>query len=115
MDIVFINGLKIDTVIGIYDWERKIKQEIILDIEMSFDIKKAAKSDNIEDTLDYKSVSKRITSFVQEQRFELVEKLAEAITTIILTEFPVTKVKLKLDKGKALTGASGVGVIIERE
>jgi dihydroneopterin aldolase len=114
MDIVFIKGLKIDTVIGIYDWERKIRQNIILDIEMSFDIKKAAQTDLIEHTLDYKSVSKRLISFVQEVKYELVEKLAEEICNIILNEFPVKKVHLKLDKGKAVTGADAVGVIIER-
>ncbi|SFV67099.1 Dihydroneopterin aldolase [hydrothermal vent metagenome] len=114
MDIVFIKGLKIDTVIGIYDWERKIRQDIILDIEMSFDIKKAGKTDDIKYTLDYKTVAKRLITFVQKSQFELVETLAEKICYIILEEFDVKKVKLKLDKGKALTHADGVGVIIER-
>jgi dihydroneopterin aldolase len=115
MDIVFIKGLKIDTIIGIYDWEREIRQEITLDIKMSFDIAKAAKSDDIIDTLDYKAVSKRIKDFVQNAKYELVETLAEEITKIILTEFNVKKVKLKLDKGKAVTDADGVGVIITRK
>jgi dihydroneopterin aldolase len=114
MDIVFIKGLKIDTVIGIYDWERKIRQNIILDIEMSFDIKKAAQTDLIENTLDYKAVSKRLISFVQEAKYELVEKLAQEICNIILNEFPVKKVRLKLDKGKVVTDSDAVGVIIER-
>jgi dihydroneopterin aldolase len=114
MDIVFINGLKIDTVIGIYDWEKKIRQDIVLDIEMDFDISKAGKSDDIKDTLDYKTIGKRLIDFVQNSKFELVETLAEEICKIILTEFSVSFVKLKLDKGTALRGASGVGVIIER-
>ncbi len=114
MDKVFIKGLKIDTVIGIYDWEKEIKQTVTLDIEMDFDISKAAVTDDIRHTLDYKAVSKRLKSFVGGTTFELVEKLAEEITNIILSEFAVSKVILKLDKGKAVTDASGVGVIITR-
>ncbi len=115
MDIVFIQGLKIDCVIGIYDWERKIRQDITLDIEMGFDIAPAAQTDNIEQTLDYKAVSKRLIDFVRASEFGLVETLAEKITQIILSEFDVTKVKLTLNKGKAVTGANGVGVIIKRK
>jgi dihydroneopterin aldolase len=114
MDIVFIKGLKIDTVIGIYDWEKKIRQDVVLDIEMAFDISKAANSDDIKDTLDYKTIGKRIISFVQQAKFELVETLAEEVCNIITDEFGVKFVKLKLDKGDALRGATGVGVIIER-
>ncbi len=115
MDIVFIENLKIDTVIGIYDWEKQIRQQITLDIEMAFDIKKAAISDDIADTLNYKTVCKRITEFVVKAKFELVEKLAEEIAAIILNEFDINWVKLKLNKNNALTGASGVGIIIIRK
>jgi len=94
MDIVFIQGLKIDTVIGIYDWEREIRQDIVLDIEMSADIKAASETDHIDQTLDYKSVSKRLIEFVSTSEFQLVETLAERITEIILNEFGVEKVKL---------------------
>ncbi len=114
MDTIFLRGLEITTIIGIYDWERETKQIIILDIEMACDIKKAAQSDNIDDTLDYKSVSKRIISFVEESQFYLVEKLAEEITLIILEEFDVPWVKLTLNKKGAIRGASDVGIIIER-
>jgi dihydroneopterin aldolase len=114
MDIVFVEGLKVDTVIGIYDWEKKIRQDIILDIEMSSDIAAAAKTDHIDQALNYKSVCKRVASFVRESKFELVETLAEKICQIILNEFDVHWVKLTLNKGEAITGASGVGVIIER-
>lgn len=114
MDVVFIQGLKIDTVIGVYDWERKIRQDITLDIKMAFDLKAAAKTDHIDQTLDYKAVSKRLIGFVQTSKFVLVETLAEKIAQIILDEFAVSTVKLKLNKGKAVTGAQGVGVIIER-
>jgi len=114
MDTIFLRGLEITTIIGIYDWERETKQIIILDIEMACDIKKAAQSDNIDDTLDYKAVSKRIISFVEESQFYLVEKLAEGITAIILDEFKVPWVRLTLNKKGAIRGASDVGIIIER-
>ena len=114
MDIVFIKGLKVDTVIGIYDWERKIRQEIVLDIEMSADISSAATTDNIEQALNYKDVCRRLSEFVEDSEFLLVESLAEEICQIIINEFNVNWVKLKLDKGEAITGAEGVGVVIER-
>jgi dihydroneopterin aldolase len=114
MDIVFIRELEIETVIGIYDWERKIKQTISLDIDMATDIKKAANSDNIDDTLSYKTVAKRIISFVEESEYELVEALAEKICAIIREEFSVPWVRLVLNKPGAVRGARSVGVIIER-
>jgi len=114
MDIVFIQGLKIDTVIGIYDWEREIRQDIVLDIEMSADIKKASETDHIDQALNYKAVSKRLIEFVKNSEFQLVEPLAEKICEIIIGEFNVEQVKLTLNKGEAVTGADGVGVIIKR-
>ena len=114
MDIIYLRDLRIDTVIGIYDWERKMKQTIILDLEMGTDIRKAAQSDNIEDTLNYKAVAKRLISFVSESEFELVEALAEKIAEIILTEFNVPWVKLSLNKKGAVRDVRDVGVIIER-
>jgi 7,8-dihydroneopterin aldolase/epimerase/oxygenase len=114
MDIVFIHDLKIETVIGIYDWERKIRQTISLDLEMATDISKAAKSDNIDDALSYKTVAKRLIDFVEESEFELVEALAEKICSIVLDEFAVPWVKLTLHKPGAVRGSQSVGVIIER-
>ncbi len=114
MDIVFIQGLKIDTVIGIYDWEREIRQDIVLDIEMSADVKRASETDHIDQALNYKAVSKRLIEFVQASEFQLVETLAERICQIIIEEFGVDQVKLTLNKGEAVTGAQGVGVIIQR-
>ena len=114
MDKVFIQGLKIDTVIGIYDWEREIRQDVTLVLEMAADIKAASLTDHIDQTLDYKSVAKRLIQFVKDSEFQLVETLAEKITEIVLNEFEVEWVKLTLNKGEAVSGASGVGVIIER-
>lgn len=114
MDIIYLSDLCIETVIGIYDWEREIKQTVSLDIEMATDIRKAAASDAIEDTLDYKSVAKRIIAFVEESEFQLVETLAERICEIIINEFNVPWVKLRLNKKGAVRGSRDVGVIIER-
>lgn len=114
MDKVFIEALEVECVIGIYEWERKIRQPVVLDIEMDFDNRKPAASDDIADTLDYKAVSKRLIQFVSESEFGLVERLAEHCCAIVLDEFAVTRVKLKLSKIGAVRGAKAVGVIIER-
>jgi len=114
MDRVFIEDLRIQTVIGVFDWEREITQTISLDLQMAFDIGHAAKSDNIADTLDYKSVSKRLIQFVESSEFQLVEALAEHCAQIVLNEFPVSWLRLKLSKPGAVRGSSAVGVIIER-
>lgn len=114
MDIIFLGGLEIETIIGIYDWERITKQKVILDIEMAFDIGKAAETDDIAYTLDYKTVSKRIVSFVENSEFYLVEKLIVEVANIIRNEFGVSWVKITLNKKGAIRGASDVGIIIER-
>jgi|SRR5690554_2804734 len=114
MDTVFINDLDIETVIGIYDWERKIRQVVRLNIEMSTDVSRAAASDRIEDALDYKSVAKRLIGFVEESRFQLVETLAERCAEIVLNEFPVDWLRLRLDKPGAVRGSKSVGIVIER-
>ncbi len=114
MDIVFLRDLRIETVIGIYDWEREIKQTVVLDLEMAGDVRKAAASERIEDALNYKAVAKRMIQFVGESRFQLVETLAERCAEIILSEFDVPWVRLSVNKIGAVTGARDVGVLIER-
>src|ERR1700752_2372628 len=114
MDHVFIEALRIDTVIGIYDWERRTRQTIALDIEMGFDNTRPAASDAIEDTLDYKAVSKRLIAFVEASSFQLVETLAERCAALIRDEFGVQWLRLKLSKPGAVRGARAVGVVIER-
>lgn len=113
-DRVFIENLTIETVIGIFDWERDIKQAVSLDLEMDYDIRPAAATDQIVDTLDYKAVAKRLIRFVEQSEFQLVETLAERCAEIVLAEFPVRRLKLKLSKPGAVRGSSAVGVIIER-
>lgn len=114
MDTIYIEDLRIDTIIGIYEWERRIRQTVRLDIDMDFDIRAAAADDDVAQTLDYKSVAKRVIAFVQTSEFKLVETLAERIAALILSEFNVQQVNLKLDKPYALRGAKGVGVKITR-
>ena len=114
MDIVFLRDLRIETVIGIYDWEREVKQTVILDLEMSADVAQAAVTDDIEDALNYKAVAKRLIGFVGESEFKLVETLAERCAAIVREEFGVAWVRLRLNKIGAVRGATDVGVVIER-
>lgn len=114
MDKIFISDLRINTVVGIYEWERRIRQSIILDIEMATDIRQAASTDNIKDTLNYKEVAKRLIQFVEASEYELVETLVEACAQLILDEFSTNWVKIRLNKTGALRGARDVGIIIER-
>lgn len=114
MDKIFISDLRIDTLVGIYDWERKIRQTVIFDIEMATDIRLAAASDNIEDTLNYKAVAKRVIEFVESSEYQLVETLVEKCASLIMEEFSVPWLRIKLNKTGALRGARDVGIIIER-
>ena len=113
-DRVLIEGLEIRTVIGIYDWEREIRQTVRIDLEMAWDISAAASSDDIADTLDYKAVSKRLIAFVEASQFGLIESLAEECARIVLDEFSVPWLRLKLSKPGAVRGSENVAVLIER-
>jgi dihydroneopterin aldolase len=114
MDKIFIHALKTETIVGIFDWERQVKQTVIMDIEFSADIAKAALSDSIDDTLNYKRVAKRVLAFVDESSFHLVETLAERIAMLILEEFGVDWVSITLSKPGAIRGSRDVGVMLER-
>ena len=114
MDIIFIRELRIETVIGIYDWERQIKQAVYIDLEMGTDIREAAASDGIGDTLNYKAVAKRLIQFVGDSQFFLVETLGERIAELVMTEFEVPWLRLTLSKPGAVRGSREVGIIIER-
>ncbi len=114
MDIVYIRDLKIDTVIGINDWEREVLQTVSLDLEMATDAEKAADSDHITDTIDYRAVAKRLITFVEGTEFLLVERMAERISDIVREEFGVSWLRLRVSKPGAVTGAADVGVVIER-
>ena len=114
MDIVYIRELEVRTIIGIFDWEREQRQVVSLDLEMGSDIATAAATDTIENALDYKAVAKRLIDFIEKSEFFLVETLAERVTDIVVNEFNVPWVKLRLGKPGAVTGSKDVGVIIER-
>jgi len=114
MDKIFLSELKIDTIIGIWEWERRIRQTVVIDLEMSADIAKAAATDDVADTLNYKLVAKRIQGFVADSSFQLVETLAERIAGIIREEFDVAWVKVRVNKPGAIRGSKAVGVLIER-
>ena len=115
MDKIFIHALKTEAIIGIFDWERQVKQTVILDIEISADITKAALSDSIDDTLNYKRIAKRVLAFVEESKFHLVETLAEHIAMLLLEEFGVAWVGLSLNKPGAIRSSRDVGVKLERD
>ena len=114
MDKIFLSELKVDTIIGIWEWERRIRQTVVIDLEMSADIARAAASDEVADTLNYKLVAKRIQGFVADSSFQLVETLAERIAGIIRDEFDVAWVKVRVNKPGAIRGSKAVGVLIER-
>ena len=114
LDIIFIDALRVDTVIGVYDWERRIRQPVVVGLEMGADVARAAASDDVADALDYKAVSKRVQQFVGESSFFLVETLTERIAALVLDEFHVPWVRVRLNKVGALRGAKGVGIVIER-
>jgi dihydroneopterin aldolase len=114
MDVIFLSGLSTECIIGIWDWERRVKQKIVIDLEMGADIRRAAASDAIGDTLDYKRVAKRLLAFVGESQFQLVETLTERIAQIVVTEFGVPWVKVRLNKQGAIRGSRDVGIMVER-
>lgn len=115
MDTIFLHDLRVETVVGVGDWERKIRQTVSIDLEMGADIRRAAASDSIDDTLNYKLVAKRVQQFVTESSFQLVETLAERIAEIVLQEFAVPWVEVRVNKPGAIRGARDVGVKIRRE
>ena len=114
MDIVFIRELRADTVIGVYDWERTIRQSVVLDLEMATDNRRAASGDRIEDALDYAALSARVLAFVEGSEFSLIETMAEQVAAIVMAEFGVPWLRLRLCKPGAVAAARDVGVLIER-
>ena len=114
MDKVFINNLQVETIIGIFSWEREVRQVVSVDLVMDFDNKKAAKSDDIEDALDYKKIGKRVSNYVERSKFKLVERLAEQIAKLVLKEFPVSNLTVSVTKPGALRGSESAGISITR-
>jgi 7,8-dihydroneopterin aldolase/epimerase/oxygenase len=115
MDKIFIHALKTEAIVGIFDWERQVKQTVLMDLELSADIRKAALSDSIDDTLNYKRVAKRVLAFVAASQFHLVETLAEHVAMLMLEEFGVAWVGISLSKPGAIRNSRDVGVVLERD
>jgi dihydroneopterin aldolase len=113
-DTVFLHDLRVETVVGIWEWERRIRQTVSIDLEMASDISRAARTDNIDDALNYKAVAKRVQQFVGDSSFHLVETMAERIAALILDEFAVPWVQVRVNKPGAIRGARDVGVMIRR-
>jgi len=113
-DIIFIEGLEIETIIGVYEHERDIKQKVVLDIEMTLPESDAASSDDLRHTVDYDAVSKLVTSYVIDTQYQLIESLAEQVASLVLGAFATDSLKLKLSKPGAVKNAKSVGLIIQR-
>jgi dihydroneopterin aldolase len=114
VDKIFIHALKTEAIVGIFDWERQVKQTVVIDLEFSADIRKAALTDSIDDTLNYKAVAKRILAFIETSQFHLVETLAEHVAMLVLEEFGVQWVSVALSKPGAIRSSKDVGVKLER-
>lgn len=114
MDIIFLHDLKVECVIGVWEWERRISQTLIFDLDIGFDITQAAKSGLIEDTLSYREIAKRVSIYAEQTKARLVETLAEGVAEIVLEEFGALWIKVKVNKRNAVTNATDVGVVIER-
>ncbi|KPK11635.1 MAG: dihydroneopterin aldolase [Acidithiobacillales bacterium SG8_45] len=114
MDITFLHGLKIACIIGIWDWERAAKQSVIIDLDMASDVARAAASDDIKDAVDYKAVAKRLEQFVGESQYQLVETMAENVARLLLEEFSLSWVRVRINKKGAVSNAGDVGIVIER-
>lgn len=114
MDIIYLHGLQCQCVIGVWQWEKAITQTLVLDIDLATDIHAAAASDDVADTIDYQAIAERVGDYAQANSFALIETLIEKLAELILDEFKVPWVRIKLDKGAAVKNVKHVGVIIER-
>src|SRR6267154_4990424 len=113
-DTIFLRGLEVECIIGFIDWERRVKQTVVLDLELPVDCRAASISDEVEDTLDYKKVAKRVIAFVEASEFKLVETLAHRLALLLLEEFGIAWVRLSVNKPGAISGSRDVGMSIER-
>jgi dihydroneopterin aldolase len=114
MDIVYISGLRAQAVIGVYEWERLVRQTLVVDLEMASDTARAAASDAIADALDYAAISQRVLALVEESQYQLIESLAEEVARVVMGEFGVPWLRVRVGKPGAVAEAEDVGVVIER-
>ncbi len=114
MDKIFLQGITANCVVGVWEWEKSITQKIIVDLELATDIAKAAASDDLADTLDYKGVADRVIEMLEASRFDLIETMAEETAKLLMQEFAIKWVKVRIDKGGAVKNVKNVGILIER-
>lgn len=114
MDIIFLHGLRVECVIGVWEWERRIKQKVEIDLDMAADIRRAAATDQLEDTLNYKAIAKKVISHVENSEYQLVETMAENVADILISDFRIPWCRVRINKGGAVRGARAVGILIER-
>lgn len=114
MDIIFLRDLEVNATLGIFEWEKRIKQKVRVDLEMATDIAKAAATDSMDNTLDYKAISKRVAQFIEDSRYELIETLIEKVAEILINEFSIPWVRVTISKPRAVRGSRDVGITIER-
>ncbi|MGQ0586672.1 MAG: dihydroneopterin aldolase [Gammaproteobacteria bacterium] len=114
MDTIRIKGLKVEAIVGVHDWERKLPRPVIVDVELQTDVARAAKNDSLKDALDYAAVAQEVTTFVGTSDFQLIETLAERLAQKLQQAFGVTWLRLEVHKPGAIPGAGGVSVVIER-
>lgn len=113
-DTIFLRDLEVDATIGVYEWEKRIRQKVRINLEMAADVTRAATSNSIDDALDYKAVAKRIVQFVEASRYELVESLIEKVAAMLIQEFDIPWLRITISKPWAVRGARDVGITIER-
>ena len=114
MDVIFLKELQVETIIGVFEWEKRIKQTVLIDIEVFTEINAAAASDQLADTIDYKKISKRIKEFAESRTFNLIETLAKNIADMLIGEFDVRRTRVTVSKPRAIRGSKTVGVIVHR-
>ena len=113
-DRIFLRGLTAECIIGFIDWERRVKQTVVVDLEIPVDCRHAALTDAVADTVDYKKVAKRVLAFIEASEFKLVETLAQRLALLLLEEFPLEWIRLSINKPGAIRNSRDVGVSIER-
>ncbi len=114
MDIIYLHGIRCECRIGVWEWEKQVDQTLMFDIDIAADTRKAAMNDELKDALDYQAVAERVKTFASENQFDLIETLAERLSAVLLEEFALFWLRIKVDKGQAVAGVKNVGLIIER-
>jgi len=113
-DRIFLRGLTAECIIGFIEWERRVKQTVVVDLELPVDCRRASISDDVADTVDYKAVAKRVLAYIESSEFKLVETLAHRLALLLLEEFGLEWVRISLNKPGAIRNSRDVGVVIER-